>query len=106
MNRRSPHRPGASGENRDIRSPRQFDQTARIALCDGERQVAGDRDEAKHLQLGRAERQQDGHRVVHPRIGVDDDPPRHRLRPPLVLAEDASTIGKQSARRGLTTSAN
>lgn len=66
-------RPVRAGEDPHVRPPGQFADLARVQRGQVERNIAGDAGDAENLQLRRGERQQDRHRVVLPRVGVDDD---------------------------------
>ena len=73
------HRLRAAGIDRDPGPASQLQDRARIALGHGQRQIAGDRDEAQYIDFGCGQCQQDRHRVVGAGVGIDDDWARHRF---------------------------
>ena len=67
-------RPRAAGMDGQIGPSGEFAHLARILLGQRQRHVAGDHGDREHVQLvRRAERQQDGERIVMTGVAVDDD---------------------------------
>ncbi len=68
------HRRLAAGEDRNIAAPGKFADLPRVARGVVQRHVAGDGDDAEHVQLPRRrERHQDRGHIVLAGVGVEDD---------------------------------
>jgi hypothetical protein len=65
--------------DRDIRAARDLEQAQRIDRRQAGVDVAEDRRQADQLQLGRGQREEDRHAVVHAGVGIDDDFTRHKF---------------------------
>ena len=63
----------AAGKHPHVGPPGQFADLARIQLRQRQRHIAGNGGDAQNLDFRAGQRQQDGHGVILPRIGVDDD---------------------------------
>ena len=75
---RPPHWPPAAGIDRHLGASGELDHLQGVPGVLGKADIAGDRDDAEHVELlGRGEREEDGDRVVLAGIGVDDDLARH-----------------------------
>ena len=70
----APHRPLAAGIDRHIAAAGELDHLQGVLGVLVEADIAGDRDDAEHVEfVRRGERQQDGDGVVLTGVGVDDD---------------------------------
>ena len=75
----------AASIDRNLGPAGQFHDTPRVPLGVSERNVAGDGDDAEHVEfVWRGQGQKDRHRVVLAGIGIDDDAALHGYWWPLI----------------------